>query len=525
MTPERLQELLNGFIDDQLDADGQRELARALETDEEARRAFVRATDQHEALRDLLGRTAAQEPRRWKPWAVLGAVAAALLIALLFYVLQPGTPPPNESKVATPERKPAPPPEPPPPSPPPDSVPEPLPEPKPLPLPPVPRPEPPAPPREPEKPAPTPEPKPPKPRPEPPPTPVPAPPRETTIAAASLESVRGEVFLLAPTGRKPAAAGQPIPAGHGVATGSGDSFASVVFGDGTRVEIRKFTTLQEISSAPAKRIVLDGGSLIADVAKQPAGLPMILATRSAEATVLGTRLALHSAEGTKLEVKEGQVRFTRLEDKRSVVVNGGFSSVALKGADLAPRKITRGPMVANALWAEDFQDPDEVERDWHQNGTSLPLTFARGQLEIDASSPGEAWFNLRSTVTPALRITMDVEFTQRPRNTLVALRLQSWKVQKDNIHIDVDDDFYYLRIADVNVVAPVTRKAPRQERWTVEIAADGNVNFLIDGKFLLKGKRTAVDSVYHLHLLTRAYPNSPAGAKVRFDNLILERMK
>src|SRR5262245_43593673 len=108
MTPERLQELLNAFVDDQLDAQGQRELAKALGTDEEARRAFVRATDQHQALRDLLGARAVATPRRrWNPWIVGGAVAAAALIALSILLLQPAPPAAKEQRVATHEPKPA----------------------------------------------------------------------------------------------------------------------------------------------------------------------------------------------------------------------------------------------------------------------------------------------------------------------------------------------------------------------------------------------------------------------------------
>src|SRR6185436_11555158 len=86
VTPERLQELLNAFVDDQLDAQGQRELAKALETDEQARRAFVRTSSQHQALRELMGKPAAQ--RRKRPaWVPLAAAAAVVIAAVTIYAL------------------------------------------------------------------------------------------------------------------------------------------------------------------------------------------------------------------------------------------------------------------------------------------------------------------------------------------------------------------------------------------------------------------------------------------------------
>src|SRR6185369_16151334 len=108
MTPERLHELLNAFVDDQLDAAGQRDLAKALETDEDARRAFVRATDQHQALRELLGRPAVKSPQRRSPWIPLAvAAAAALLAALSVYLLRPKPPATPPSGVVLREKAPA----------------------------------------------------------------------------------------------------------------------------------------------------------------------------------------------------------------------------------------------------------------------------------------------------------------------------------------------------------------------------------------------------------------------------------
>lgn len=520
MTPERLQELLNAFVDDQLDAQGQRELAKILETDEEARRAFVRATDQHLALRNLMAaRPAVQPRRRWIAWIVTGAVAAAALVALLVALLRPDAPVVSEKRIATHEPKPAPePPRPTPPAP----VPVPVPEPK-----PAPTPVPPPPPKEPEK---TPTPVPPTPKPPEPPAPEPKPqpppptpaPKVTVIAVATIESFRGDVFALSGAERRPADAGQVLAAGQGLATGAGQSSAAIVFADGTRVELKPNTTLSEITAAAGKRVILSQGSLVADVAKQPAGQPLIFSTRHSEATVLGTRLALTCAETTKLEVKEGQVRHTRIEDKRSVLVGAGQVSIAAKGVDLAPKKLTRGPMMAGAaLWGEDFQEPDDLDEDWTLKRTDVVVT-TRGQFDIDCTPGGEASLNLRTPYSAPCRISVDVEFTARQKGLLTALRLQCWKNQ-DLVHVDADESFYYLRVGTQNQTADVTRKSARRERWTLDLAADGSVTFLIDGKQVLKSKRPTPNEEYHITLMTRA-KDAVAGAHVRFDNFLIERV-
>jgi ferric-dicitrate binding protein FerR (iron transport regulator) len=525
MNPERLQELLNSFVDDQLDAGGQRELARALETDEAARRAFARAADQHQALRELLGQAVA-EPRRRKTWAIAGVAAAAAAVALAVYLLPSGAPPPKSVPVATRETKPAPKPLPPaPPAPPaPGSEPVLPKEPAPAPTQPLPAPTPlPKEPAKPDAPVPS-EPKPPETKPER--SPAPAPPaKETVIAVATIESVRGEVHLLSASVRRAAGVGQAIGAGQGLVTGAEESSAVIVFPDSTRLELKSGTTLGEISADAGKRIILFQGSMVADVAKQPAGQPMTFSTRHALATILGARLALSCSDATRIEVKEGRARFTRLDDKRTIDVGAGQYSVAAKGQDLAARRTTRGPMMGGAaIWGEDFQEPQEVERDWSLQRKGLVVS-TRGQLEFDPAPGGDASLSTRATFSPPCRISIDVEFTQRLKNTLVGLRLQSWKQEKEFVHADLDEDRYYLTIADQTVTADAPRKAARRERWTLELAADGGLALLVDGKSILKTRRSSTNEEYHVTLMTKAAKDVLPGARVRFDNLVVERIK
>lgn len=250
---------------------------------------------------------------------------------------------------------------------------------------------------------------------------------------------------------------------------------------------------------------------------------MVFATRQAEAIVLGTRLAFSASEGTKLEVKDGKVRFTRLEDKRTVTVGAGQVSVAARGADMNPKRITRGSMMAGAaIWGEDFQEQDEIDKDWSLKTTG-PVATTRGQLDIDCSADGEVNLSPRVPYTAPYRVSVDVEFTQRLKGTLVALRFQAWK-SPALVHVDLDEERYYLRVGNQEVSAEAPRKNPRRERWTVEPAADGSVQLLVDGKPLLKSKRPMANEEYHVTLMTRAKDALP-GAHVRFDNFLIERVR
>ncbi len=94
-------------------------------------------------------------------------------------------------------------------------------------------------------------------------------------------------------------------------------------------------------SADRKRVLLTRGAVTADVAPQPAGSPMILATPLAEATVLGTSLALAvSPDSTRLLVRHGRVAFSKAEDHASLDVTGGHAATAMLGKPLVAESMT-----------------------------------------------------------------------------------------------------------------------------------------------------------------------------------------
>ena len=77
------------------------------------------------------------------------------------------------------------------------------------------------------------------------------------------------------------------------------------------------------------------GTLRASVARRAAGAPLTFRTPHAEAAILGTELALLvGPASTRLEVREGKVRFRRLDDGAAVEVTAGHYAVAERGARL-----------------------------------------------------------------------------------------------------------------------------------------------------------------------------------------------
>jgi outer membrane biosynthesis protein TonB len=254
-------------------------------------------------------------------------LAAGLLLAVLAMLLTRfSRPAPIVEQVRHEEALPEALPEVPKPAPQPEVVPVPKPEePKPIapvPLPPAPKPEEP-------KPAP---PEPPKEAPKPEPT------RVVKTAVAKLDKVEGDVRV----DGKPAVAGQEA---ENVATGPTKSRASIVLADGTRLGLDADAAIKEIVKGPkGTRIVLTQGTLTADVAKQPADQPLVIATPQAEARVLGTvfRLVV-DASSTRLEVREGKVRLTR--ETKSVDVSAGQFATATAGTPLTARTLSPDEIV------------------------------------------------------------------------------------------------------------------------------------------------------------------------------------
>jgi hypothetical protein len=150
--------------------------------------------------------------------------------------------------------------------------------------------------------------------------------RESVTFVATIERTAGEVSL----GGEAGESGKGIASGRTLATGR-NGYASIRYPDGSRIELGGETTLARIVEGPGgKSAQLEQGILMVDAAKQPAGRPLAISTAQAESQVVGTQFVLQAAPTfTRLDVREGRVKFTRLpQGVSSVMVSAGHYAVA-----------------------------------------------------------------------------------------------------------------------------------------------------------------------------------------------------
>lgn len=109
--------------------------------------------------------------------------------------------------------------------------------------------------------------------------------------------------------------------------------AIISFGiENTRLSIGADSQFKLRSFARGKRFELRVGKLEASVGRQRRFQPMVIVTSHAEARVLGTPFTLTTDTNTTwLEVTEGQVKFTRASDGRSLKVGAGTHAAAPAG--------------------------------------------------------------------------------------------------------------------------------------------------------------------------------------------------
>jgi len=385
------EELFERYLRDDLDEAGARELTAILATEEGARAfsEFVQewtllgeaarqrvADAERQGSRRIRKRTPAATFRRSEiGWAAGLAAAVLFMIALATPARLPAPqpvakvePPPSVPVVPAPavvEIPPAP-----------ARSPDPKPDPAPIPVPPPPPPPPP----------------PPQSHTAPPPgvaqpvdPPRPETPRITKLeeaprpAVALLRRAAGEVFILSPGGRRRAMAGESLAPDEGLEVAGPHGQASLEFPDLTRIEVNPDSTLEHLLEKQGKRaFALTRGSIAATVTRQAAGRSVAVSTPHAEVTVLGTQFQLVvTADSTRLEVREGRVRMTRLPDLAFVEVTAGHSSIAAKGQKLESKP---------TIYTREFQDGPKYAgtRDTSISGADPARTFGSAEvLEVD----------------------------------------------------------------------------------------------------------------------------------------------
>lgn len=127
------------------------------------------------------------------------------------------------------------------------------------------------------------------------------------------------------------------------------SSTTVKFADGTVLHLEPGTDIsfQPVGNPPragGKQFKLVRGSLAADVAKQPSGLPLLIATPHALVTVVGTEFDLNVATNqTDLEVTRGLVKMTGSGETNTVSVAAGEFAVAASRAATRFGRLARNP--------------------------------------------------------------------------------------------------------------------------------------------------------------------------------------
>lgn len=107
-----------------------------------------------------------------------------------------------------------------------------------------------------------------------------------------------------------------VPAGCRLSFQYLEEETTVQLGNGSHFEINE--------SDRGKHIRLNKGRLQADVARQPEGQPMRIATPNAEAVVIGTSFEILTDGITRLSVTSGQVLFNAANAEQGVMVKSGF---------------------------------------------------------------------------------------------------------------------------------------------------------------------------------------------------------
>jgi len=109
-------------------------------------------------------------------------------------------------------------------------------------------------------------------------------------------------------------------------------FASAAFrwrGEQTEFYLSPGTKIQVSQKPQGKQLSLSNGVLKAVVARQPQKLPLIVNSPAALTKVIGTRFTLRaSGKGDRLEVVDGTVEFTRIQQQQTMILHGGDSALA-----------------------------------------------------------------------------------------------------------------------------------------------------------------------------------------------------
>jgi hypothetical protein len=173
-------------------------------------------------------------------------------------------------------------------------------------------------------------------------------PSEDIDPVGSLSAATAGVSIQRGKDTLPAKAGFALLPGDRVHVGDGAQ-ARIDYADHTVLQLDQRTDVRMVaegSAAVGKRVDLVWGRVTAEVAKQPAGRPMIFTTPNARAVVVGTVLTLEFTSGagaTRLDVTEGLVGISETTGRTLVDVPAGHFATVAENTPTVAR-----PLVATA---------------------------------------------------------------------------------------------------------------------------------------------------------------------------------
>ncbi len=179
---------------------------------------------------------------------------------------------------------------------------------------------------------------------------------------AALWDRAGSVAVVDSAGRlRSVDAGVTLRPGDKIRSHGDNSFATVGFTDGTRIQLVGETSIA-LSGTEPMRFTLFSGLITAKVARQPDDNPMVIETPNDLVEVLGTEFALEtSSEHTDIHVRSGRVRLIRSTDGKAVLLSKGERALSDVHKDELLIKADRAPA---DTWEESFEQ--RLPGDWRR---------------------------------------------------------------------------------------------------------------------------------------------------------------
>ena len=171
----------------------------------------------------------------------------------------------------------------------------------------------------------------------------------------------------------PLAIGDELRAGDNVGTTADGTLKLAWIGQATTVELEGLSSLslsvRDPSVSADGKHVLRRGRLTAMVARRDPATPFVVETPHARLTVMGTVFtAKVENEATRMEVKKGAVRVTRLSDETSVVVPAGHGATAGPGLELKAVPVAAA-MEAEVQWCDSMDSLKPwLITEWREKG-------------------------------------------------------------------------------------------------------------------------------------------------------------